>query len=340
MVVALNEAFAVGQISRSMWLAELAKLRSESATPAPGRDDDLESQVSDSSSHHVLDDSTPESPIVDLSDQQSQSEVSSLTVGASLDDHCEDVVAATSISQNKELYTPGMKCRHDTKGDVKVVRVGGPQDFFNNGRIYVSCEQLKKGCSYKYEKKFYWVTLESLKLPDNHEPRSSRAVSPTRLEQEDMEVQEEQENVGDVTLPKRACHERERHMPERNQDSRRKRGPQRLPICKPGRPRVSPANRILQFPDEPLQVVHGKNIKCMACKRVYRNKWSDIKQHLITELHIQAVKELNARQNDDDQLKVCAAIHTHTMSRCCAKPVSVGRCRGLWRLTLSNILTR
>lgn len=70
--------------------------------------------------------------------------------------------------------------------------------------------------------------------------------------------------------------------------------------------RTSPEGRISQFPGEPLKV-DGVDIRCCACKRTYRNKWSAIAQHVRTELHIKAVEELQAREEDDKQLKVWVA---------------------------------
>lgn len=64
-----------------------------------------------------------------------------------------------------------------------------------------------------------------------------------------------------------------------------------------------PEVRLTQFPGEPLRV-DGTHIRCTVCRRSYKNRWSDIRQHVATELHIQAVEKAKNRRCDDSQLKV------------------------------------
>lgn len=313
---ALNAAYAEGLISRALWLNELAKLRSDGGTARAGSGQAAGAAGAACQNQESLATvglrsrcSSPSgSSNGSVSPNQSHSDLSS--VSAREDENVDDASDEERTSTSRELemletVKPGTKCIHDSKGEVEVIRIGGPQDFFNRGRIYVQFRQLKNGCRHKYETKYCWVTTDSLRLLGASEPCSPRALSQAGLDEveegNECEVSPfAQDVVNAEQLPRRAAHERKRKIPER--PSRRTRGSQRLPMKK-NRARTAPDVRIAQFPGEPLKV-DGTNIRCTVCKRSYKNRWSDIRQHVSTELHIQAVEKSKNRRCDDSQLKV------------------------------------
>lgn len=307
---ALNAAYADGQISRSTWLSELAKLRTERNIQAPEQSSSGEQTADRPEEVRSPVRLCSQSSFSDFSPNPSVTDVSSLQP---LDVDVEQLASGPSSSSGVRILKPGMVCQHESKGKVEVHRLGGPQDFFNDGRVYISCEQLKRGCTHKFEKKYLWVTRESLVLPDASPPHSPQS-SPTCPERVTLEEDENEEHGArlsdfaefdvDDPLPARALHERKRKLTEKKLDAL-KRGRQRLPM-KSHKSRTTPEDRISQFPGEPLRVV-GNHIRCTVCNRSYKNKWSDIRQHVNTDLHIKAFERAKERQDDDDKLKVTFA---------------------------------
>lgn len=245
---ALNAAYAGGLITRSLWLIELAKLRSDGGEAGAGHQLAGADSTARQNQERVLAES-PRSRCISpatssnssISRNQSHSDLPSMLErdAPNFEDAWdEDRVSTSHELEMLETVKPGMKCIHDTKGEVQVIRIGGPQDFFNDGRIYVQFQQLKQGCRHKYETKKCWVPRDSLNIPGASEPCSPRLLSQAGFDEleegNECEVSTEHEIVN-AQQPARAAHERKRKIPER--PSQRKRGSQQLP-SKQIRPRT------------------------------------------------------------------------------------------------------
>lgn len=114
---------------------------------------------------------------------------------------------------------------------------------------------------------------------------------------------------GETAQPARAAHERKRKLPQKPSEAR-VRGRQKLEH-RTAPSKVSPQDRIAQFPDNSLAVDPTTNnyIRCMACKKSVFNKWSSLSSHCKkgTEekptMHEKNLAQWLLRTDDDKVLK-------------------------------------
>jgi hypothetical protein len=292
-LVSLQRAGLLSAADFTRMAAEILKTDSERLRQAPP--DAPHDSSSPGERAPSLDPNSPstgrsESPLVDESGNLFTGDAVSLSPAASFDDTPPDDMGTPPRSPldaegeaqptaAEECIKAGAKMLYG-EHEVTVVRIGVESDHFNNGRVRITWEQVKNGCTRKKETLTKWVGPNELR----HKPQpveggapSPAVQSPTTramaaAETARAEQRAAQRQAAEDALPERAAHERQRQMSQKAPAASRRYSD----VYKTKESKVPLEKRLEQFKDHTLVITNGpdgKKLFCRACKHTFHNVW-------------------------------------------------------------------